>query len=64
MACFVIANPAPLEEEEGHVQRSLHLHQAILIASPLSLSALYLSISLSLCCTLPVTVTDKPGGMP
>lgn len=46
MACFVIANPAPLEEEEGHVQRSLHLHQAILIAFPLSLSALYLSVTL------------------
>lgn len=60
MACFVIANPAPLEEEEGHVQRSLHLHQAILIA----FLPLTLSISLSLCCTLPVTVTDKPGGMP
>lgn len=63
MACFVIANPAPLEEEEGHVQRSLHLHQAILIAFP-PLTLCTLSISLSLCCTLPVTVTDKPGGMP
>lgn len=49
MACFVIANPAPLEEEEGHVQRSLHLHQAILIASPpltLCTLSLYLSVTL------------------
>lgn len=52
MACFVISNPAPLEAEEGHVQRSLHLHQAILITFPLSL------------CTLAVNLTDKPGGTP
>lgn len=46
MACFVIANPAPLEEEEGHVQRSLHLHQAILIAFPPLTLCIYLSVTL------------------
>lgn len=58
MACFVISNPAPLEAEEGHVQRSLHLHQAILITFLLSLC------THSLSCTLAVNLTDKPGGMP
>lgn len=49
MACFVISNPAPLEAEEGHVQRSLHLHQAILITFPLSLGTLSLSFLHSRC---------------